>query len=279
MTFVAIIIVFVLVQYWGSVDTFHRDGWFDDWSDTTRSWFEGNAGLQLLALVVLPLLLLWLCLGLLDQISGGLYFLASIPLLLFSLGRGNYSEWLAGYCEAYHRNDNEVATEYAQRLGVDANEISDWPELHREVLRKAGYQGLERWFTAIFWFALLGPIGAVFYRLASLAQKAPNQSEELQEFSAQLLWLLEWPVVRLLGLSFALTGNFVSCFHGWKEHLLSRDHSTEDVMEFYTHGALSVNGDGVTLESVTEQEVESLIPLLSRSLILWFCVLALLAIL
>ncbi|WP_439135022.1 regulatory signaling modulator protein AmpE [Pseudomaricurvus sp.] len=278
MTFVAVIAVFVLVQFWGSAEAFHHDGWFRKWLKLTRTWFSG-AGLQVIAQVFLPVLALWLILTLLKTSWVSLYFLVSIPLLLYSLGRGNYTEWLEGYCEAYHRNDNEVACDYAARLGVDVEACEDWPTLHEQVLQRAGYLGFERWFAAIFWFVILGAVGAVLYRLASLARNAQGQSDEVKSLCARLCWLLEWPVVRLLGLSFALAGNFVGCIGRWKDCLLAVDMSTEQVMETCVHGSLNVNSREITSEGITEQEVEALIPLLSRSLILWLCVLAVFSIL
>ena len=85
-------------------------------------------------------------------------------------------------------------------------------------------------------------------------------------------------MVRLLGLSFALTGNFVGCIQGWKANLFSITDPTEEVMEKYVHGALNVNSNELVQQGVTEQELDALIPLLGRSLILWLCVLAVLAI-
>lgn len=277
MTFVVIVIVFGLVQYWGSAQTFQRDSGYREWLQTTRAWFP-NANVQLLAQVVLPVIVLLAVLGIIGGWSGFLLFLVSIPLLLFSLGRGDFQEWLSAYCEAAHRNDNEIATEYANRLGVNTDEVSDWQGLHRLVLRRAGYLGFERWFSAIFWFVLIGPVGAVFYRLTALAQEAPDQSDEVVALATRLRWLLEWPAVRLLGLSFALTGNFVGCIQHWRECLLCLKRPTEEVMEHYIHGALNVNASDITQESVTEQELEALVPLLTRSLILWLCVLAVFAI-
>jgi AmpE protein len=276
-SFIVIVVVFGLVQYWGSTQVFQRDGSYLEWIETTRAWFPSDAA-QLLAQVLLPVVLLWCALGVIESISGLLLFLVSIPLLMFSLGRGDFQEWLKGYSEASHRNDNEVATEYASRLGVNAEDISGWPDLHRQTLRKAGYLGFERWFTAIFWFVLLGPLGAVFYRLTAIAGRANDQSEGVRDLALRLLWLLEWPVVRLLGLSFALTGNFAGCIHNWKECLLCLQRPTEGVMEHYIHGALNVNGEEITQEEITEQELDALTPLFTRSLILWLCVLAVLTI-
>lgn len=277
MTFVAVLIVFVLVQFWGSADFFHRDGWFRHWLQRTRQWFPG-AGLQILAQVIAPVLLLWMVLTLLKAAFVPLYFLVSIPLLLYSLGRGNYTEWVEGYRSAAQRNDSEIACDYAVRLGVDVDECHDWPQLHRGVLRRAAYLGFERWFAAIFWFVILGGVGAVLYRLTYLASSSGGQSDEAKSLSKRLLWILEWPAVRLLGLSFALIGNFVSGIHRWQETLLSTEKSTEAVVESSIHGALNVNQVEVLPESITEQEVDAVLPMLSRSLILWLCGLAILSV-
>tara|TARA_B100000446_G_scaffold44425_4_gene40292 strand:- start:1430 stop:2266 length:837 start_codon:yes stop_codon:yes gene_type:complete len=277
MTFVVIVIVFGLVQCWGSAQSFQRDGLYNEWLITTQAWFP-SAGLRIVAQVMVPVVVLWFGLRIVESISGLLLFLVAIPLLMYSLGRGEFQECLIGYCEASHRKDNEVATEYAMRMGVDTEDISDWPELHHQTLRRAAYLGFDRWFTAIFWFLLLGPLGAVFYRLSALAAQADEQTDEVRELAYRLRWLLEWPVVRLLGLSFALTGNFVGCIQGWKANLFSITDPTEEVMEKYVHGALNVNSNELVQQGVTEQELDALIPLLGRSLILWLCVLAVLAI-
>ncbi len=277
MTFIVIVVVFGLVQYWGSAQIFQRDSAYNCWLETTRAWFP-SATAQLLAQLVIPIVLLWFALGAIDAMSGVLLFLVSIVLLMFSLGRGDFQEWLKGYSESCHRHDNEAATDYAVRLGVNADAVNGWPELHRQTLRKAGYRGFERWFTAIFWFVLLGPLGAVFYRLTALSEKAVDQPEDLRNLLARLRWLLEWPVVRVLGLSFALTGNFVGCIHNWKEYVVCLRRPTEEVMEHYIHGALNLNNGEIMQEGITERELEAVIPLLTRSLILWLCILAVLTI-
>lgn len=277
MTFVAVLVVFVIVQFWGSAEFFHRDGWFRRWLKRTREWFPG-AGLQLAALVIVPVLVLWLVMSLLKAAFVPLYFLVSILLLLYSLGRGNYTEWLEGYRGAAHRNDSEVACDYAVRLGVDVDECNDWPKLHHGVLRRGAYLGFERWFAPIFWFAILGGVGAVFYRLTCLASQAGGQPDEVKSLTHRLLWILEWPAARLLGVTLALAGNFVGCIHRWQETLLSTEKGTAEVIESCIHGALNVNQLEVVPETITEQEVDGVLPLLSRSLILWLCGLAILSV-
>jgi len=278
MTFLAILLAFLIVQYWGFGDAAQKDAWYRTWLTRTRAWVTEQPGeLQLLLQVLPPVVVLFVVMSLLS-FSILLQLLIAVPVLLFSFGRGDFSEWVRGYAEAYHRGDNVAAVQYAERLGVLDLEHNDWAELHARVLRQAGYRGFERMFVAIFWFACLGPMGALFYRLTALSLRHQGQSDAVQASASRLLWLLEWPAVRLLGLSFALTGNFVGCFQRWKDCLLCIKRPTAEVMEHYIHGALNVNDNELVLEQVTEQEVEALLPLLSRTLVLWLCVLALLAI-
>lgn len=281
MTFLAVLLAFLIVQYWGFGDKAQQDQWYQRWCEKAYGFAAGwTPELRLLGQLLPPVALLYVVLCLFS-FSSLLQLLVAVPVLLFSFGRGDYSEWVKGYTEAYHRGDNTAAAEYCERLGVKLDPADGWGSFHRQVLRQAGYRGFERMFAAIFWFACLGPMGALLYRLAHLSQQAAERDNvsEVQPVAERLLWLMEWPAVRVLGFSFALTGNFVGCFQRWNEKLLCSQSSTPEVMEHYIHGALNVNGQELVLEQVTEQEVEGLLPLLSRTLVFWLCVLAILAIL
>ncbi len=274
MSFLVVVVVFLIVQYWGSGEPLHRDGWWKSWADTISRSFS-DSGITLLLQVLLPVVVVWWLLHWLAGVSSFLLMLASVPALLYCLGRGDFSEWVNGYIDAFKRNDNEVAAEYAQRLGVLTEELDGWPDLHRAVLQRVTYRAFERMFVAIFWFVLLGVAGALFYRLAQFARERTENSEEVRLLAARLMWILEWPVVRVLGCSLALTGNFMGAFQSVIDSLWSFDESTELKLERMVHGALNVNGSELVQEGITESEIEALQPLLSRSLVLWLCVLGL----
>ncbi|MBR9909039.1 MAG: regulatory signaling modulator protein AmpE [Gammaproteobacteria bacterium] len=276
MTFLAVVVVFLIVQLVDSVEALHADGWYRDWSARTRRWFD-SARLILLAQLLLPVLGLWLLLDLVDGVSLLLLFLLTVPLLIYSLGRGDFLPWVKGYLTAVQRNDNEMAADYAERLGADIRSVDDWRQLHARVLCRAAYCGFERWFAVLFWFVLLGPLGAVFYRLAALSSLNSNNPLETRVLALRLLWLLEWPAVRLLGLSFGLTGNFSSCYSRSLGTLLDTNKGSAEVLESYVHGALNVNEQDLATDGVTDREIEALQPLLSRTLILWICALAILS--
>jgi AmpE protein len=83
------------------------------------------------------------------------------------------------------------------------------------------HQALRRWFGVLFWFLVLGPVGAVLYRLAALscegsfAAKLPPQAAQ---GARTLLRVLDWPVAQLMTLALALVGNFDTVLSAWREH-------------------------------------------------------------
>lgn len=80
---------------------------------------------------------------------------------------------------------------------------------------------LRRWFGVLFWFLVLGPWGAVLYRLTVLASEGRHARKlpfEAAEGARTLLALLDWPVAQLMTLALALVGNFDTVLGAWREN-------------------------------------------------------------
>ncbi|HEY5803668.1 MAG TPA: hypothetical protein VIT90_08260 [Lysobacter sp.] len=78
----------------------------------------------------------------------------------------------------------------------------------------------QRWFGVLFWFLVLGPVGALLYRLTVLAAQGEAASElpgETRSGARKLQALLDWPVAQLMTLSLALVGNFDTVLGAWRE--------------------------------------------------------------
>ncbi|NZA25531.1 hypothetical protein H0E84_03975 [Luteimonas sp. SJ-92] len=77
-----------------------------------------------------------------------------------------------------------------------------------------------RWFGVLFWFLVLGPTGALLYRLAALAaqdEAAAALPAATAGGARRLLAVLDWPVDQLLAASLALVGNFDVVVGAWRE--------------------------------------------------------------
>lgn len=195
--------------------------------------------------------------------------------LYYSLGRGRFSEAVERYING-SRADHwpDAAAAYAE-LGGDSASLpaGDWPVLHAAMLERASYRGFERLFAVIFWFAIAGPGAALVYRLSQLMIAAQPTA-----LAGRWLWLLEWPAVRLLGITFAFTGNFIGCVQRWRQYFCCVQSSTALVAMQSVLGALTVANGQEQTSAVTRRELAALVKLLARSLWFWLGALALIAI-
>lgn len=291
MTFLTVLIVFVLVQWWGSGSPLHQDTWFTRWVRTLNSqdWIQ-NAHPSLLVVLALavPCVVLSLILWSINSIYPWLQLLIAVPLLLYCLGRGKYTARVSAYKKAWENKDwqQALASYTAMHEHCLCDEVAeldeqdqDWPRLHDAMLSAIAYRGFERMFTVLFWFVAFAPVGALLYRLSSLLLEELLDAENCDEASPAVswarhwLWVLEWPVVRVLSLSFALTGNFVSCVQGLQKYLLDTELPTATVLRHFVYGALNLDADK-SLDEDIGRVFKACLSLLSRTLILWICVLA-----
>ena len=79
-------------------------------------------------------------------------------------------------------------------------------------------EALRRWFAIIFWFALLGIVGALLYRVADwLASEEHDLTPDQRALITRLQQIMDWPVAQLMTLSLAIATDFDSVFATWKK--------------------------------------------------------------
>lgn len=174
----------------------------------SESRLAGRPLRQLLLVLGVPMLLGGLLLWVLAPLAYGWLLLPlHVAVLLWSLGRGDPQSSLAPFRVSWQRGDAEAAYLDARRdLGVQAE---DPPTLLRQVQGFLLWQAYQGFFAVVFWYALLGPLAALAYRLlALLAEHAGDDG--LRSHAVRLRQALDWLPARLLALSLALAGNFVT---------------------------------------------------------------------
>ncbi|MFT7561996.1 MAG: AmpE protein, partial [Flavobacteriales bacterium] len=225
--------------------------------------------------IILPLLLLAVVLAIVVEQSQWFALPIAVVVLLYSFGRGEFFEIVSEYTQACYIEDWESAKARATRLEIDLDDVdeNDWSALHQHVFDEAGYRGFERMFAVLFWFFLLGPVGALMYRLVFI------QSRRGDGLALRWLWLLEWPATRVLGFSFAFTGNFAGCFGRLKDCVFCIRRRSIEVLSLAIFGALTVDDDLEQTCEVTRKELCLMNRLYQRTLWLWIAVAAFIAIL
>lgn len=273
-----VVISIAFVQVWGAANPLHKDGWFCRWASILSKSPRMPLDFHLILALGAPLLVLVFVQMGLSELSDWLLLPLGVGVLLYSFGRGEFGDIVAEYTKACYVEDWPSALERAHRLNVTTDGLSqgEWSQLHQYVLDEAGYRGFERMFAVLFWFFVLGPMGALLYRLTFIYSREIQPENDL---ARRLRWILEWPAVRLLGLSFALTGNFVGCFHRLRECVFCAKRSTIAVLSPLILGALMVDDDVSQTCDVTRKELNLLNGLYTRTLWFWLATASILVLL
>ncbi|MBD2859761.1 regulatory signaling modulator protein AmpE [Spongiibacter sp. KMU-158] len=279
MEFLAVLIAWGAVQFWGSGGVVQQDGWFGRWREILSaiklSW------LRLFLVVIPPAILAGLLLALFDGVLFGLFeLILSVILLLYSLGRGDFQIQLRMYRNSWIHGDLAGAFHHGQGFSVELNEAGaeNALELHHSVRRAILYQGFERWFAVVFWFVALGPVAALVYRLLFLISSDKEIEQNERNTVAQILYYFEWTPARLLGFAFGLVGHFECCFGSLSRQFLAPISSIDLLDELADCAVPDVRQnsqvDGEQFMSDALKELDAIQNLLTRSLVCWIAVIA-----
>jgi membrane protein required for beta-lactamase induction len=199
--------------------------WFDDFSQWLRERLRPFPRWQgfpaLLLVTVLPALAVGLAYLVFHNIHGMLGFVFSVAVLTYCLGARNPFYVAHQYQEALERQDAAAAREKLQQL-LGGEPPADEAKQAAAAVRTLLVQYHERLLAVLFWLVLLGPFGALLYRLAAevAARQRRNPDAHYPEYSlaaARLLDILDWLPARLTAFCYAAMGNFMRAMNGWEE--------------------------------------------------------------
>lgn len=214
---IAVILVLVLGHAAPQLAALRRFGWFADWLEWVvghgGGWARSRAGVLLS--IGVPVALLAALQAVLAGRGYGLpAFVLAVVVLFWCWGPRDLDLDAEAVLDAPDRERKQVAAQAL--LGTET-----LPPLNGAVLVEGVFRGaLERWFAVLLWFLLLGPAGALLYRLAQLAAQPSLQAMLPPVHAATVLRLraiLEWPVAQLTVLSLALVANFDTVIAAWRD--------------------------------------------------------------
>jgi AmpE protein len=218
MVFIAILLALSLERYfdWGHL---RRWQWFDRYCQLLSPYVDRFSPPLRLVTWIAPLVL---GVGIIEFIlSGWMYgflrFLFDFIVLLYCFGPANFWAKLYDCLQAMQQGDPQlVDTRVKTAFPYIATPSSQ--ALHQALVRAIFVEGNQTVFALVFWFAILGPMGAVLYRLTVVASN--RATVDMASLNTRLLEALDWPPSRLLGLLFALGGHFVKVTNVWKKYAL-----------------------------------------------------------
>jgi AmpE protein len=219
MTIIAILLAFALCHFIRELGRIRKNQWLASWVGFANDLFGRLPGwsdvLGFLVILAVPLLVLLL----LNEVLHGALgttgsFLLALGVLIYSFGPRDLDTDIAEVLEA----DAERRTSALEELL--GGPVPEGDAACRSAAIGAVFeQALRRWFGVIFWFAVLGVIGALLYRMVDwLDSEDPQVSDDQRRHFVRLQQIMDWPAAQLMTLALAIATDFDSVYKAWKRY-------------------------------------------------------------
>ncbi|MET0050737.1 MAG: regulatory signaling modulator protein AmpE [Candidatus Thiodiazotropha sp.] len=224
MTFTIVLICLIAERFLLDSLTWRNDRWFFRYTQwyQTQSLPQGlqRGTLGLITLLLPPLLAVALIQQVLDNALWGFLDIAfAIGVLIYTLGPQDLDQQVNEYVEAREHDDEQAARDIALQL-IDDEPPTSEPARSQAVAEAALHLANRRIIAVLFWFVLLGPLGAALYRLATWLPRTDQaaQSIDYKLNALQLIHILDWIPARLTAFCYAIAGSFEDALYGWRSY-------------------------------------------------------------
>lgn len=258
-----------------------------------RRWFQklGRNGRYMLV-VFIPSILIGGSFILVEDLFWGLpAILLEVALLLYVLSHADFHRHVETYQKDLEAGNIESAYLCAeQHLSIPEIQLSEkLSELHDQVCHTLLHRWFEFFFLMVFWFFVLGVPGV----LLAWFSLQYSQLVHCDEKAWRPLHWLSWIPARLLGLTFALAGNFVQAISVWKQSLWKLRAPADVVLykvalasisiSISTSSSMATSTDTSITDAESDRQVacdqmQELQDLHTRSVIIWLVIIALITI-
>ena len=259
-------------------------------SERFANWPPAIPIVILAIVLVSPVFIVVLSLG--DTLFGFPYLILAIIVLFFSLGPKDIGEDVDEYCRAIEADDAERIRSMAKAL-IEKDPPADAMQRIHMVEASVCVQANNRLFAVIFWFVLLGPLGAWTYRVTDLIRRRAvfnltrNENDQISQDTVEATqsvhgWLA-WIPARLTAIGYAMAGSFEGALSAWRNsnaaadgsHELHSNEQSESLLARVGTGALALHDiDG---ESESDRGIRGATAangLVFRLLFIWAAVIA-----
>lgn len=274
---------------------------FNQYSDALERHFnagERRHGVVAWCLAVLPAtLLVAVVYVLLYRVHALIAAAFAVVVLYITMGFKHFSNIAAQISAALRAAELDKARAVLSKwYGQDAGEF-DAQQIARVAIEQSLVFAHRKLFGIITWFVILGPAGAVLYRLAHMlklrwGELDPSESGAFGAWAQRSFELLDWIPERLTAISFAIVGDFEDAVYCWRSQAAAWRRPGQGIILASGAGALGVKlGEPLPIagslqtrpeiglgDEADADYVESAVSLIWRALVLWLALLTLLTV-
>jgi AmpE protein len=277
----ALIVLLVLTLWPGNVAGLRRFGWYRAWL-ASLAFAEGGGRVALA--VAVPVVA---CAVLQHFIAGWFYAFAGLVFAVLMLFYTSGPRELEHDFQGVLRAPDPAARAAAATCLRSVPDGAPRAYTAAELVEAAVQASLRRRFGVLFWFFLLGPAGALGYRLAWEAALAQDERVDprTRHAARRFADALDWIPANLMVFALALVSNFDAVIGAWRAwHRAMPRGAWEPNAEFLIAVARSgvaadlvASGDAATVVRDPVAELADTRRLMLRVLVVWLAVVALIA--
>ncbi len=279
MTLIIILVCIFIEQHLGPLGHLRRWGGFHRYVDGLQQWLGrlpgGADSLGVLIMVAPPLVLLGLLIALLGANSVGTDIVAAV-VLLYCLGPLDLPQELEAYRQAVLAQDAERIARITAAL-TDDPDAEKSPHRTQRVLEAVLVAANDNLFAPFFWSTVLGPLGALLYRLAAeLRAPRSGRAADYTAAAERLHDILNWAPARLFALGFALGGSLTHALEAWQFRRTLNFYENDNLVRAAGLGAILFTPPAAPLSPEEEAHwLEEVRGLIGRTFLVWLTMLAL----
>lgn len=209
----AVIIALLLVAWVTQLRTWRDYRWFGRWA----AQCDGVHGAAHVLLVLAPPAIVAAVIGMVLGLSAwiGIVWLAyAVLVLIYTLGPRYLESDIEAVLDAEGPAERMQA---AQALRVHADDETALPLDVRALVEAAVLSALKRRFGVVLWFLLLGPGGALLYRLAQQLGDRAGADADSRSAARRFAEMMDWPASHLMVFAMALVSDFDAVIGAWRE--------------------------------------------------------------
>jgi AmpE protein len=220
MTFVVTLIALLIERFfdWSHLRRWY---WYANYQGAVMRRFPRQSSYTILALTTIPLLIAVAVIQVIlkNPMYGFLELLFQLLIFLYCLGPQNLWADTFACINALVHGDSQSAAEKL-KISFGVTDAASMQSLHGQLLDNIFIAANRRVFAVVFWFIVLGPVGAVLYRAVTLSSSGFPKHEavpELVQSARSVESVLDWIPIRLFTWMFALGGHFVKVVSCWRK--------------------------------------------------------------
>lgn len=245
MIFFSLLAVLALEHYRPLRQPLPHFQYFADYAAMLHHKLDGGEhahGVLAWSVAVLPFVLaVWLIQAWLGGIGFLLELAWSIAVLYFTMGLKYFSGIAEKISGSLRAGDLDAARHELQEWHGGNTATFGPHEVSSVTIEKLLSHSHRQTFGVLFWFILLGPAGAVLYRLSSiLSMRWRESSSDFASPAIKIFHALNWVPQRVTALTYAVAGDFEDAMYCWRTQFNAWPDAEEGIVMAVGAGAMGV---------------------------------------